>query len=160
MPYHEARRRIRHSAAAMFDLVADGERYPEFLPYCTGLKVLRRITGPDGRPVMLASMTVGYGPISESFVSRVILDRPNLKITVQYVDGPFRHLDNRWAFRDLPDGGSEVDFSIDYSFRSRTFELLTGSVFDKLFRRMADAFITRADALHGKEPAHIKGPGC
>lgn len=148
MSFFQSTRRVNHSAAAMFDLVADAEKYPEFLPYCTGLKVLRRVAGPDGRPVMIAQMTVGYGPISETFVSRVLMDREALKLTIQYVDGPFKHLDNRWAFRDVAPGQSDVDFSIDYAFKSRAFELLAGSVFDRLFRRMADAFEQRADAIH------------
>lgn len=150
MPFFQSTRRVRHSADEMFALVADVERYPEFLPYCTGLKVLRRVTSPDGRPVMIAQMTVGYGPISESFASRVTLDAEKQRIQVQYVDGPFKHLDNRWTFRDAGEGASEVDFSIDYSFKSRTFELLAGSVFDRLFRKMAEAFEQRADSLRAK----------
>ncbi len=149
MPYYQSTRRVRHSAEAMFDLVADAEKYPEFLPYCTGLKIMRRSTGPDGRPTMIAQMTVGFGPVSESFVSRVLMDREAMRLHIQYVDGPFRHLDNRWHFRDAGAGQSDVDFSIDYSFKSRAFELLAGSVFDKLFRKMADAFEQRANALHG-----------
>lgn len=147
MPFFQSTRRVRHTAAAMFDLVADVERYPEFLPYCTGLKVLRRSVAPDGRPVLVAQMTVGYGPVSESFASRVTLDQDKLRIQVQYVDGPFRHLDNRWTFRDCGEGASDVEFSIDYAFKSRAFEMLAGSVFDRLFRKMAEAFEVRAEAL-------------
>lgn len=147
MPHFQSTCRVSHSAAEMFALVADVERYPEFLPYCTGLKVMRRAVAPDGKTTLLATMSVGYGPVSESFVSRVRLDPDRLRITVQYVDGPFRSLDNRWAFRDVGEGASDVDFSIDYAFKSRAFELLAGSVFDRLFRKMAEAFEERADAL-------------
>lgn len=153
MPFFQSTRRVRHSARAMLDLVADAERYPEFLPYCTGLKILRRVTAPDGRTVLIAVMTVGYGPLSESFTSRVTIDVDQLKLHVQYVDGPFKHLDNRWTFRDVGEGASEIDFSIDYSFKSRAFELLAGSVFDRLFRRMAEAFEQRADALYPAKSA-------
>lgn len=157
MAFYQSTRRVRHSAEAMFELVADVEKYPEFLPYCKGLKVLRRSVAPDGHPTMIAQMTVGYGPVSESFVSRVAMDRDNLRLHIQYVDGPFRHLDNRWRFRDLGEGQSEVDFTIDYSFKSRAFELLAGSVFDKLFRRMAGAFEQRADALRQAPAPPVKG---
>lgn len=154
MPFFQSTRRVRHSAADMFALVADAERYPEFLPYCTGLKILRRVTGPDGRMTLIAQMTVGYGPISESFASRVTLDADRQRIHVQYVDGPFKHLDNRWSFRDVGEGQSDVDFSIDYAFKSRTFEILAGSVFDRLFRKMAEAFEQRADDL-AKTPNEV-----
>ncbi len=153
MPHFEILRRVPHSAATMFDLVADVERYPEFLPFCTGLRVLRRIETPDGKVVLTANMTVGYKLIRESFTSRVTLDWEAMRILVQYIDGPFRHLDNRWEFREAGRGteqvaeNSEIDFSIDYSFKSRTFEMLVGTVFDKLFRKMTEAFETRAEAL-------------
>ncbi|MCA0424336.1 MAG: type II toxin-antitoxin system RatA family toxin [Proteobacteria bacterium] len=147
MPFFQSTRRVNHPAADMFALVADVERYPEFLPYCTGLKVLRRAVQPDGNPSLIAQMTVGYGPVSENFVSRVLPDQERMRITVQYVEGPFRSLDNRWGFRDAGNGASDVDFSIDYAFKSRAFEMLAGSVFNRLFGKMAEAFEERADAL-------------
>lgn len=150
MPFFQSTRRVNHPARDMFALVADVERYPEFLPYCTGLKVLRRAEQPDGRPSLIAQMTVGYGPVSETFVSRVLLDEARMRITVQYVDGPFRNLDNRWSFRDAGPGTADVDFSIDYAFKSRAFEMLAGSVFNRLFGKMAEAFEERADALAAK----------
>jgi coenzyme Q-binding protein COQ10 len=149
MPQFQSTRHVSHSASAMLALVADVERYPEFVPYCLACKVLRRATTPDGKPTFLSQMTIGYGPLRESFVTRATLDAPNLKLLVQYVDGPFRRLENRWSFRDTP-GGSDVVFAIDYAFKSRAFELLAGSVFDRLFRKMADAFVERADALAGQ----------
>lgn len=153
MPQYQTTRRVKHPARQMFDLVIDAERYPEFVPYCTGLKVLRRSVAPDGRKTMVAAMTVGYGPISETFTTRVTMDEEKLKLLIQYVDGPFRRLENRWTFVDTGADSSEVGFFIEYSFKSRAFELLAGSVFERLFRKMADAFVARADALAaGRQP--------
>jgi coenzyme Q-binding protein COQ10 len=149
MPNYVTTRRVPHSAEQMFDLVADVERYPEFVPMCERLKVRRRTTGVNGSEVLLADMSIGYKVIRESFTSRVALDREHLKILVEYVDGPFIHLENRWSFAPAPEG-SDVTFDIDYAFRSRTFQMLAGAVFDTVVRRMVQAFETRADALYGR----------
>ena len=101
-------------------------------------------------------MTVGYGPVRESFVSRVTVDAGRQRLTVQYVDGPFRQLDNRWQFHDSDDGGCDVEFFIDYAFKSRAFELLAGSVFDRLFRKMADAFVERAGQVIPTEEPRVE----
>src|ERR1700740_668498 len=98
MPEFSTTRRVRHSAAHMFDLVADVERYPEFVPLCRSLKVRQRTSGPDGVEMLVADMTAVYKLISERFTSRVTLDRPNLRILVEYLDGPFNRLENRWTF--------------------------------------------------------------
>lgn len=155
MPKFQSTRHVTHKASEMLALVADVERYPEFVPYCLACKILRRAETPDGKPVMLTQMTVGYGPLRESFVTRVTVDEPHSKLLVQYVDGPFRRLENRWTFSDTP-SGSDVTFAIDYAFKSRAFEMLAGSVFDRLFRKMADAFVERADALR-EQPAPAPG---
>jgi coenzyme Q-binding protein COQ10 len=156
MPSFSTSRRVRHRAQEMFDLVADVERYPEFLPLCTGLRVLRRTSDEDGRETILASMSVGYRAIRETFTSRVTLDREKREILVEYVDGPFSHLENRWTFLDLEGEGapqSQVDFFIDYAFRSRTLGFLMGSMFDAAFRRFAEAFERRADDVYGRAPS-------
>jgi len=133
----------------MFDLVADVQRYPEFLPLCESLRVLRRSESGEGVETLVAVMSVGYKAIRESFTTRVTLDRPRLRILVEYVDGPFKYLENRWTFR--PTGsGCEVEFFISYEFRSLTLGLLMGSVFDKAFRRFVHAFNERADAIYGR----------
>lgn len=136
----------------MFDLVADVERYPEFLPLCEGLKVRRRTAEEDGREVLVADMTVGYRAIHETFTSRVTLDKAASKILVEYVNGPFRRLENRWTFRDEPGGGSMVEFYIAYEFRSRTLGLLMGAMFDKAFGKFAEAFEERANRIYGLTP--------
>ncbi len=136
----------------MFDLVADVERYPEFVPLCQSLRIKRRSGDPAGQEVLVADMRVGYLAIRESFTSRVTLDRAKLKITVEYVDGPFSHLENVWTFRDEAQGAapaSRVEFFIDYSFRSRMLGALMGSMFDAAFRKFADAFEARAGRIYG-----------
>ena len=149
MPTFRSTRPVRHSATQMFDLVADVERYPECLPLCEGLRVLRRTQSGEGVESLVAAMSVGYKAIHESFTSRVTLDRTRHRILVEYVDGPFKYLENRWTFQPTP-GGCEVEFYISYEFRSRALGLLMGSVFDKAFRRFAVAFEERADEIYGR----------
>ncbi|MFG1411287.1 type II toxin-antitoxin system RatA family toxin [Xanthobacter sp. VTT E-85241] len=149
MPSFSSKRVVNHSAAEMFDLVADVDHYPEFVPLCQSLRVRRRTPGGEGQEVLIADMTVAYKLIRETFTSRVTLDRPKLTIHVEYLDGPFSRLDNRWEFRDLEGSKCEVSFFISYEFRSRTLGLLMGAMFDAAFRRFADAFEKRADAVYG-----------
>lgn len=144
-------RRVPHAPQKMFDLVADVERYPEFLPLCTGLKVLRRVPDGEDRESLVAEMSIGYKAISERFTTKVTLDRAARAIHVSYVNGPFRYLENRWEFR--PDGeGCAVHFAIDYEFRSMALGLVMGAMFDRAFRRFTDAFETRADTVYGRRP--------
>ena len=153
MPELSTTRRVRHSAAHMFDLVADVERYPEFVPLCRSLKVRKRIPEPEGVEILVADMTVAYRFIREAFTSRVTLDRPNLQILVEYLQGPFSHMENRWSFRPAGDETCEVEFFIDYEFKSRMLAMLMGSMFDLAFRRFAAAFETRADQVYGRKTA-------
>lgn len=157
MPTFRATRRVPHSAADMFALVADCERYPEFLPLCTGMTLRKREMVGEGVETVLADMEVGYKAIRERFLTRATFDRPKLKILVEYVDGPFRRLENRWSFRDepTPDGrkACTVDFFISYEFRSRALALLMGAMFDTAFRKFAEAFEKRADEVYGRPAA-------
>src|ERR1700722_9648700 len=98
MPKFSSKRRVQHSASQMFDLVADVERYPEFVPLCRSLKIRQRTPKPDGTEIVVADMTVAFNLVREGFTSRVTLDRPNLKILVEYLQGPFSNLENRWSF--------------------------------------------------------------
>ncbi len=147
------KRRVRHAADKMFDLVADVERYPEFVPLCRALRVRKREPHGEGVEVLTADMMVAYKLIHETFTSRVTLDKPNLKIQVEYLNGPFSHLDNRWSFRPLGPGECEVEFFIAYEFRSRTLGLLMGAMFETAFRKFAEAFERRADAVYGVKVA-------
>ena len=133
----------------MFDLVADVERYPEFVPLCKSLRVRKRTPGENGTETLVADMTVAYKVMRETFTSRVTLDRANLKIRVEYLDGPFSHLDNRWTFKPASETTCEVDFFISYEFRSRVLGMLMGAMFEAAFRRFAGAFERRADDVYG-----------
>lgn len=148
MPMFNSARRVKHSPEQMFALVADVEKYPEFLPLCEGLKVRKRTPREGGGEVLLADMSVGYKAIRETFTSRVTLDPVNLKILVEYVDGPFRYLENRWIFKPH-ESGCEIVFFISYEFASRVLGLLMGAMFDKAFRKFAEAFERRADQVYG-----------
>jgi coenzyme Q-binding protein COQ10 len=152
MPELSTTRRVHHAASEMFDLVADVERYPEFVPLCQSLRVRRR-TEEGGKEVIVADMTVAYKLVRETFTSRVTLDRANLEILVEYLEGPFRRLNNRWRFRPVDERLSDVEFYIAYEFRSRTLGMLMGAVFDAAFRRFASAFEQRADKVYGTQPA-------
>ena len=149
MPSFETTRRVPHTAEHMFDLVADAEKYPRFLPLCEALKIRGRQDLGEGREVLVADMTVAFKPVRETYTSRVVLDRPAMRIDVAYLDGPFEHLDNRWSFRDLGDGTCEVDFFIDYRFKNRTLGALMGAMFDKAFHKFSEAFAKRADEGYG-----------
>ena len=166
MPQFSTRRRVGHSAAEMFDLVADIERYPEFVPLCRSMRVRRRFQ-EDGREVVVAEMTVAYKLLRETFASRVTLDREALVIDVAYLDGPFSRMENRWRFHEVPamregtavagevgagaeETACDVEFFISYEFRSRTLALLMGAMFDAAFRRFAAAFERRADIVFGR----------
>jgi coenzyme Q-binding protein COQ10 len=147
MSQFRTKRLVQHSAADMFDLVADVERYPEFVPLCRSLRVRKRTPG-EGTETLVADMTVAYKVMRETFVSRVTLDRSNLKIQVEYLDGPFSTLDNRWTFTPTSEAACEVEFFIAYEFKSRVLGMLMGAMFEAAFRRFAGAFERRADAVY------------
>ncbi len=150
MPQFSTTRRVQHSAAEMFDLVADVEHYPQFVPLCRSLIVRKRTTDGEGREVIVADMTVAYKFVRETFTSRVTLDRPKLQILVEYLQGPFQKMNNRWSFRPNGARACDVEFFISYEFRSRTLGLLMGAMFDAAFRRFAAAFERRADEIYGR----------
>jgi coenzyme Q-binding protein COQ10 len=153
MPEFSTKKRVQHSAAEMFALVADVERYPEFVPLCQSLTVRRRGANDGGREVIVADMTIAYKFIHETFTSRVTLDRGALTILVEYLEGPFRRMNNRWSFHSIDEHCCEVGFFLAYEFRSRSLGLLMGGVFDTAFRRFAAAFERRADQVYGTQAA-------
>lgn len=150
MPRFSSKRRVRHTAPQMFDLVADVERYPEFVPLCQALKIRQRTPKDDGTEIVVADMTVSFKLVRETFTSKVTLDRPNLKILVEYLRGPFSNLENRWSFEPKSETECDVGFFLDYEFRSRMLAMLMGSMFDSAFGRFALAFEKRADQIYGK----------
>lgn len=147
MPQFETTRPVQHSAEQMFDLVADVERYPEFLPLCEALTIRSR-KERDGKVLLVADMTVGYKAIRETFTTQVLLNKAERVIDVKYIDGPFKYLDNRWRFTPTDEGGSNVHFFIDYEFKSRILGALMGSMFDRAFRMFTEAFEKRADTIY------------
>jgi coenzyme Q-binding protein COQ10 len=150
MPKFSSKRGVNHSAAQMFDLVADCERYPEFVPLCRSLKIRQRMAKPDGTEVVVCDMTVAFKLVREAFTTKVTLDRANLKILVEYLQGPFSNLENRWTFEAKSEGACDVGFFLDYEFKSRMLAMLMGTMFDTAFQRFAAAFEKRADAIYGK----------
>ncbi|HKS84832.1 MAG TPA: type II toxin-antitoxin system RatA family toxin [Pseudolabrys sp.] len=153
MPEFLTKRRVRHAAPDMFDLVADIERYPEFVPLCSEMKVRSRGTNASGAVVVVADMTVAYKIIRETFTSRVTLARDDLRILVEYLNGPFKRMHNRWGFRPIDDRTCDIEFFIEYEFKSRALAMLMGAMFDTAFRRFAAAFEKRADEVYGRMKA-------
>jgi coenzyme Q-binding protein COQ10 len=155
MPSFRTSRIVGHTPQQMFDLVADVERYPEFVPLCKALRLRRRSLEAEGVEILVAEMQVGYKAIRETFTSRVRLDRPKLEILVEYLEGPFSNLENTWSFSGVEGGpqACKVDFFITYAFKSRLLGMLMGSMFDTAFRRFAQAFEARADEVYGKKRA-------
>ncbi len=142
MPGIRETRAMPYTAEQMFDLVADVDRYPEFLPWVLATRVRS-----DSETEMVADMLVGFKALKEKFTSRVEKHRADL-IRVNYVDGPLRDLDNTWTFRNV-DGGCEIDFCVDFAFRNPLFEKIAGQYFDRAFRKMVSAFEERAAVLYG-----------
>ena len=148
MPKFEATRRVAHTPEEMFALVADIEKYPQFLPLCEALAIRSR-KERDGRTVLVADMTVGYKAIRETFTTQVYLKPDERIIDVKYIDGPFKYLSNVWGFEPASDG-CFVRFFIDYEFKSRILGAMMGSMFDRAFRMFAEAFEKRADVVYGR----------
>jgi coenzyme Q-binding protein COQ10 len=146
MPTHAEKRLLPHTPEQMFDLVADIERYPEFLPWCVGLRVRKR----EGN-VVLADMMIGFKMLRERFTSRVILDRERLRIDVAYAEGPFKYLNNHWIFEPTS-GGCEIDFFVDFEFHSRILQKAMGVVFNEAVGLMVHAFEKRAREIYGPLP--------
>jgi len=145
MPTHAEKRHVPHSPDEMFSLVADIEKYPEFLPWCVGT----RITSREG-DLVLADMVIGYKMFREKFTSKVALSAPD-RIDVQYMDGPFKYLNNHWIFLLEPDGTCTVDFYVDFEFRSKLLQKMIGAVFNEAVKIMVHAFEKRADTIYGAQ---------
>ena len=143
MPSIRETRRLPYSAEQMFDLVADVDSYPEFLPWVVATRVRH-----EGETSLTADMLVGFKALREKFTSKVEMQRPDV-LTVHYVDGPMRDLDNRWEFKPLGPNECEINFCVDFTFKNRMFEALAGQYIDRAFRKMVAAFEERAADLYG-----------
>ncbi|AGF74384.1 hypothetical protein BAnh1_05050 [Bartonella australis AUST/NH1] len=149
MPAFTTHRHIAHNAREMFDLVSDVERYPEFVPMCESL-VVRSREEFEEKTLLLADMTVGYKMFREIFTTQVFLQPRENLIEVKYINGPFKYLENRWIFHPTQDINTcNIEFSIDYEFKSKMLGLVMGSVFDIAFRKFTDAFEKRAHQIYG-----------
>lgn len=143
MPTHAEKRVLPYSKEQLFDLVAQVDRYPEFLPWCLGCRVKSRTDDE-----VVADMIIGFKVFREGFTSRVHLNKPD-RVDVAYENGPFKYLDNHWIFNDMGDGTTEIDFYVDFEFRSKILQTAIGAVFNEAVRRMISAFEQRAHDLYG-----------
>lgn len=146
MPTHAEKRSLPYTPEQLFALVADVQRYPEFLPWCLASRIRRR----DGN-VLYADLIIGFRMFREKFTSRVTLQEPH-RIDVAYLDGPLQYLNNHWIFHRTTDGGTIIDFCVDFEFRSKVLQALIGALFNEAVKRMVHAFELRAHQLYG-EPA-------
>ncbi|CAA7616960.1 Oligoketide cyclase/lipid transport protein [Candidatus Terasakiella magnetica] len=151
MPTHAEKRILPYTQEQLFDLVADVERYPDFLPWCVASRIRRR----EGE-VFFADLVIGFKLVRERFTSRVTLTRPN-RVDVTYTEGPFKHLNNHWVFTPQPDGGTEIDFYVDFEFRSKLLQSLIGALFNEAVKLMVSSFERRARALYGLD-GRVKNP--
>ena len=143
MPTHAEKRVLPHTPDQMFDLVADVDRYPEFLPWCIGSRVRRR----RGNTIV-ADLVIGFKMIRERFTSEVKLAPEDKRIDVRYLEGPFKYLNNTWVFYEH-EKGCMVDFYVDFEFRTRFLQRMMEPLFNEAVRRMVKAFEARADQLYG-----------
>ncbi len=148
MPQFTTTRRVKHSAKKMYDLVADIENYPEFVPLCDGL-IIKSREKQDGEEIILADMTVAYKLVRETFTSKVLMRPDSQEIITEAVQGPFRKMKNKWQFKAIDGGNCEVEFSISYEFRNFALQILMGGLFEKVFRKFSNAFEERADQVYG-----------
>ncbi len=143
MPRHSETRHLPYSPEQLFAMVADIEKYDEFLPWVVAVRIQ---SSSDAQTV--ADLVVGFNAFKERFTSKVTKQAPD-KIIVDYVDGPLKYLHNEWTFTPAADGGTQLGFAVDFAFKSRLFETLAGQMFDRALRRMTSAFEQRAAALYG-----------
>lgn len=147
MPTHSETRPLPYSAQQMYDLVADVEKYPEFIPWCAAARI-RSVTPQGDSEVMAADLVISFKVFREKFGSRVVLRPGERRIETDYLDGPFRHMHSTWGFRDT-ETGCEVDFHVDFEFRNAILQSVIGVVFNDAMLRIVRAFERRAQALYG-----------
>ena len=148
MPTHNETKPVPYSAAQMYALVADVERYPQFLPWNAAARIRSRSPIPGGE-MMEADLVISFKVFRERFGSRVTLYPGEKRIDTEYLDGPFRHMKSNWSFRDLPTGGSEITFFVDFEFRNALLQGIIGIVFNDAMQRVVRAFERRAKDLYG-----------
>jgi len=144
MPTHAEKRKLPYTEEQLFELVADVERYPDFLPWCLAARIRKR----EG-DVFWADLVIGFKMIRERFTSRVALTRPD-RVDVTYTEGPFKYLNNHWVFEPAEDGGTWIDFYVDFEFRSRMLQKVIQPLFSEAVARMVHAFEVRAAQMYGQ----------
>ena len=149
MPTHAEKRVMPYSARQMYDLAADVVRYPEFLPWNAAARIRSVTPHPDGTQTLEADLVISFKVFRERFGSRALLDEAHHRIDMEYLDGPFRHMKSHWQFTDLPAGGCEVEFFVDFEFRNAVLQKLIGVVFNEAMQRIVKAFEDRAEELYG-----------
>ncbi len=142
MPTHAEQRLLPYTQEQLFDLVAAVDKYPEFLPWCIGARI-----NSQKDDVILADLIIGFKMFREKFTSRVTLDQEKMRIDVEYMDGPFRYLNNHWIFEPHPDG-CNIDFFVDFEFKSMLLQKTIGMLFNEAVHRMIAAFEARAHDLY------------
>jgi coenzyme Q-binding protein COQ10 len=150
MPTHAEKRHLPYTPEQLFDLVAGVDRYPEFLPWCKAARITRR----EGADVFFADLVIAFKMFRERFTSKVRLT-PKRAVDVEYIDGPFRYLNNHWGFEPAPEGGTVLHFHVDFEFRSRILQNLIGLLFNEAVRRMVGAFEARAEQLYGGSSGRV-----
>ena len=152
MPHHQDSRDLPYSAQQMFDLVADIESYPQFLPWNSAARIRSRDMRPDGTEEIAADLVISFKVFRERFGSRVVLwpQAEPLRIDTEYLDGPFKHMRSGWTFTDRPDGGCHVEFFVDFEFKNMILQKLIGVVFHEAMMRIVRAFEARAKVLYGE----------
>ena len=150
MPTHAEKRVLPHSSEQLFNLVADVEKYPEFLPWCLSVRIRSQETPEpyNGSSSMVADMIIGFKIFRERFTSHVNCQYPD-RIDVTYSDGPFRYLNNHWVFKPIGEISCEIDFFVDFEFKSIILQKAIGLVFNEAVQKMVNAFETRANSLYG-----------
>ena len=149
MPTHVEKRTMPYTAQQMYDLIADVGAYPQFLPWCAAARIRKRAQRSDAE-IVDAELVISFKVFREKFGSRVTLLPNDQKIDVEYLDGPFRYLNNHWSFTNC-EGGCEVDFFVDFEFKSKILQSIIGVVFGEAMQRIVGAFETRANALYGAD---------
>ena len=146
MPTHAEKKLMPFTRDQLFDMVADVEKYPQFLPWCVASRIKKR----DGN-IFWADLMIGFKVIRERFTSRVELNRDKWRIDVKYSDGPFHYLNNHWIFEEQPDGSTRIDFFVDFEFKNRLLQGVMGALFNEAVRLMVHSFEKRAGQLYGPD---------
>ena len=147
MPTHSETRRLPYSPDQMYRLVADVDKYPEFLPWCSAARVRSRELESNCE-IMLADLVISFKVFSEKFGSKVILHPGSKKIETEYLDGPFRFLKSSWEFESHNGVGCEVKFFVSFEFKSLLLQKVIGVVFNEAMQRIVRAFEKRANDLY------------